>query len=237
MQHEKSKRRFGFAPFLVAVLILCGVGGYLYADMRAKRATSGWNPAMAGEPQGSASNRLGFAWPPKVGTPFPDLELMSDSGVVRRLSEFKGKIILVEPVGMNCPACNAFAGAHKVGGYKGTHPQLGLPSIEEILPRHAKGVTIDDERVVLVHLLLFDMNYAAPTAADARKWSDHFDFGERRDIVVMAGDERFLGPESFKMIPGFFLVDRDFILRADSTGHRPRDDLYRKLLPMIPTLL
>ena len=63
--------------------------------------------------------------------PFPDLELMSDSGVVRRLSEFKGKIILVEPVGMNCPACN----------------------------------------------------------------------------------------------------------RADSTGHRPRDDLFRELLPIIPTLL
>ena len=124
-----------------------------------------------------------------------------------------------------------------MGGYKVTHPQSGLPSIEELLPRYARGTTIDDTRLVLVHLLLFDTSYGAPSADDARKWSEHFDLGGRHNIVVLAGDERFLGPESFKMIPGFFLVDQNFVLRADSTGHYPRDDLFHDLLPMIPTLL
>jgi hypothetical protein len=237
MQGDGSKRRFGSIPFLLTVLSLSGVGGYLYADLSAMRTTESWGPAMLGKSQTPASERLGFTWPPRVGKPFPDLELVSHSGAVRRLSEFKGKIILVEPVGMNCPACNAFAGAQEKGGYKGTRPQSGLPSIEELLPRFAQGITIDDERLVVVHLLLFDIDYGAPAAADARKWSEHFDLGGHGNIIVMAGDERFLGPESFKMIPGFFLVDQDFILRADSTGHHPQDDLFRKLLPMIPTLL
>ena len=103
-----------------------------------------------------------------------------------------------------------------------------------IVPRGVEHQPYAEEEV---HLLLFDTDYGAPSAKDARKWSEHFDLGERRNIVVMAGDERFLGPESFKMIPGFFLVDQDFVLRADSTGHHPQDDLFRKLLPMIPTLL
>jgi len=237
MPKENSKRRFVSTPFLVAIVILCGVGGYLYNDISALRASQGWSPALVGDSGTSASERLGFDWPPKVGEQFPDLQLVSDSGAVRNLSEFKGKVILVEPVGLNCPACNAFAGAQKKGGYKGTSPQLGLPSIEELLPRYANGITIDDDRLALVHLVLFDMQYGAPEPEDARKWSDHFDFGKRKNVMVMVGDERFIGQESFQMIPGFFLVDQDFIVRADSTGHDPRDDLFRELLPMITTLL
>ena len=33
------------------------------------------------------------------------------------------------------------------------------------------------------------------------------------------------------------LIDKDFVLRSDSSGHNPRDDLYRKLMPMVSSLL
>jgi len=39
------------------------------------------------------------------------------------------------------------------------------------------------------------------------------------------------------MIPGFFLIDKDFILRSDSTGHRPKHNLYTQLLPELSVLL
>jgi hypothetical protein len=39
------------------------------------------------------------------------------------------------------------------------------------------------------------------------------------------------------LIPGFQMIDKHFILRSDSTGPSPADDLYSKLLPQIRMLL
>ena len=72
-----------------------------------------------------------FNWPPKLNEPYPDLHLVDQDGKLTRLSEFKGKIILVEPIGMPCQACQAFCGGHHVGGFRGIRPQPSLPSIEE----------------------------------------------------------------------------------------------------------
>lgn len=80
---------------------------------------------------------LDFPWPPKLGEPFPDLELVSHTGASVRLSDFSGKIVLVEPIGMTCAACNAFSGAGHGGGYQNVIPQENLPSIEKLLPRYA----------------------------------------------------------------------------------------------------
>ncbi|MBI3928653.1 MAG: redoxin family protein [Armatimonadetes bacterium] len=52
-----------------------------------------------------------------VGKPYPDLKLVNQDGNTVELSRFKGQVLLVEPVGMTCPACNAFAGAHDVGPF------------------------------------------------------------------------------------------------------------------------
>jgi cytochrome oxidase Cu insertion factor (SCO1/SenC/PrrC family) len=40
------------------------------------------------------------SWPPQLGQPYPDLELVDQTGQKTRLSSFKGKVILIEPVGM-----------------------------------------------------------------------------------------------------------------------------------------
>ncbi len=41
----------------------------------------------------------------------------------------------------------------------------------------------------------------------------------------------------YNLIPGFQLIDRDFVLRYDASGHHPRDSLWDDLLPAIPRLL
>jgi hypothetical protein len=135
------------------------------------------------------------------------------------LSSLRGRVILVEPIGMDCPACNAFSGANRpgVGGFQRTRPQKGLPSVHEMLAE--RGVSLSDERLVYVQLLLYDPSRSRPpTLALARRWAQH-------------------GPASYNMIPGLQLVDRDFTLRWDATGHRPRHDLWRELLPALPALL
>lgn len=181
--------------------------------------------------------RIPGVWPPRVGEPYPDLELIDQTGQLVRLSSFKGSVLLIEPVGMTCPACQSFAGAHRLGPYEGIAPQGGLPSIEELLPQYARGVSLSDDRIVFVQLLLYSMTMDAPTPEDARKWAQHFRVDRAKNHIVLAGTKEFIGQASYDMIPGFQLVDRNFILQVDATGHRPRHNLFTELLPAIPRLL
>lgn len=176
-------------------------------------------------------------WPPKLGEPYPDLELTDQSGRRVRLSSFKGRVLLIEPVGMTCPACQAFSGAHRYGSFEGVVPQQGLPSIEELFPRYTNGLSLSDERIVFAQLLLYNMSMGVPTLDDARRWAEHFKLARLKNHFVLAGAKELLGPASYNLIPGFQLVDRNFVMRADSTGHQPRHNLFTELLPMVPGLL
>jgi len=175
-------------------------------------------------------------WPPRLDKPYPDLELVDQTGQKVKLSSFKGRVMLVEAVGMNCPACQAFAGAHEAGGFEGITPQKGLSSIEKLFAQHA-GVPFGTDRLVFVQVLLYSMSMKAPTADDARRWAEHFGMERSSDRVVLAGEPWLLGTASYDLIPGFQLVDRNFVLRSDSTGHQPRHNLYTHLLPMAGRLV
>jgi hypothetical protein len=177
-------------------------------------------------------------WPPRLGEAYPDFVFHDASGSPRRISSLAGKVVLIEPIGMNCPACNAFAGAGRAGrsGFQGTRPTGGLPALEELLPQYASGATVDHPDLVVVHLLLYSMRMHAPTSEDAGHWAEHFGI-DRPNQLVLHGDERFINQASYDMIPGFQLLDRDLVLRADSTGHNPRHNLYTFLLPMLGRML
>ena len=127
-------------------------------------------------------------WPPATSVEYPDLKLMDAvSGRRVSLSEYKGKVILLEPIGMNCPACNAFAGGHKVGSFRGQGLQKGLPSVEEILPRYA-GIPLDQDGLVYVQLLLYNIQMKAPTLEEAKEYVG-------RGFVVIRGP-RSVAPSS-----------------------------------------
>jgi hypothetical protein len=236
--HTRIDQRgaIGLRGILFLVLVLFA-GGYFYGIRSDTAPAGGDASASVPAPARTAAATLDFPWPPRVGEPFPDLHLVTHTGQKMRLSELKGKVILIEPVGMTCPACNAFAGANRLGGYQGITPQKGLPSIEELLPRYAEGVELGDENIALVHVILYDLKMQAPKPDDAKKWYRHFGMSDYDNIYVMAADQRFIGQASYDMIPGFFLVDQDFVLRSDSTGHHPRHSLWQHLLPMVGKLL
>lgn len=178
-----------------------------------------------------------FTWPPQVGQPYPDLQLYDQEGNLSRLADFRGKVILIEPIGMPCKACQAFCGGHQSGGFHGIVPQPDLPSIEEAARTYG-GFDLADPRIVKVHLLLFNLDMQTPTVDDARAWADHFGMDHHRNQIVLAGTPELLNEASYKMIPGLQLVDQRFTLRYDSTGRtNQRHDLYRELLPAVQKLL
>ena len=171
-------------------------------------------------------------WPPQKHRTYPDLELIDQDGEVTRLSDFRGRVILVEPVGIPCEACVAYSGGQHVGAFEGVEPQEGLQSIAEYAQEYG-GIPLDDSRIVHVQLLLFNHALDAPSEEEAQRWARHFNLDRSQNKLVLVGTPSMATKASRNLIPGFQLIDRDFILRADSTGTAPQDDLYSDLLPML----
>jgi hypothetical protein len=185
-----------------------------------------------------ASTRPAHEWPPRVGEPYPDLALLTPGGERMMLSSLRGRVVMVEAIGLDCPACNAFAGANHpgVGGFRGVPTQECVPSMRDLLYHYS--VDPDDPRLVHVKLLLYDLSRTrAPSPETARQWSAHYGLEKRPNVVVLVGENYLIGRDTYDLIPGFHLVDLDFRLRWDSSGYDPVHDLWRELLPALPGML
>lgn len=176
------------------------------------------------------------AWPPRLDKAYPDLTLTDISGKKVRLSHYRGRVLLIEPIGMSCKACQAFAGGHIVGSFGGGQPQPRLKSFSEYLRKYGGGVTLDHDRIQTVQILFYGpRGNRAPTLQEARDWANHFGRFSP-DTIVLFADQEMIRPQTRAIIPGFQLVDSQFILRSDA-GNPPRQDLYRTLIPMIKKVL
>lgn len=177
-------------------------------------------------------------WPPRLNNYYPDMELINQDGKLVRLSNFRGRVVVVEPIGMSCAGCQAFAGANRPGmrPYGGGTAQAGLKSFEEYLSEYA-GTTLQRSQIVFVQLLLYDPALKLPTAKDAQQWAQHFGMRTADNKYVLVARSNMIGQASYNMIPGFQLIDKGFVLRSDATGHSPQNDLYSHFFPTLKRLL
>ncbi len=172
------------------------------------------------------------SWPPVLNQSYPDIELIDQEGEEFKLSYLKGKVIIVEPIGMNCPACQAFSGGHEYGAYRKNRVEEYSYSFSKIFPLYSEGLKLPGKDIVFVQLLLYNEYMGKPTPNDARKWAKHFELNKNDNHIVAVSNIDLRGDDSFKLIPGFQLIDKNFVLRIDSTGHNPKHDLYKQLIPM-----
>ncbi len=173
-------------------------------------------------------------WPPQLGKRYPDLVLKDQDGTPVRLSDFQGKPILIELVAISCRGCQAFAGGNQLGGLNGVRPQSGLKSVHHYA-REFAGVELGEE-IIFVQLILYDAQLGSPSSEDVANWASHFRMKRDHNQIVLQGSPSLLGPGTYEMIPGFHLIDKDHVLRFDTSGATPADDLYRDLLPAIAGL-
>lgn len=174
-----------------------------------------------------------------VGRLYPDLVLKDQTGQMTALSEFRGKVILLEVVGLTCRACHAFSGGNEPGTarFRQIEPQKGLASIERYARSYA-NLSLDHPGIVFVQLVLYGMDgRGPPSEEDARAWAKHFQMDRSRNRVVLIGDARFISPEARRLIPGFHLIDRNGILRAMSSNDPAHDSLHGSLLPKLASLV
>lgn len=177
-------------------------------------------------------------WPPVVGRPYPEIALLDQSGRVTSLSEFRGKVVLVELVGLTCKACHAFAGGNEpsVGRFRDISPQDGLGSIDSYSRQYAK-LSLDHPDIIFVQLVLYGMDgRSEPSVADVQDWARHFGMDRYRNEVVLVGDARFISPQTRALIPGFHLIDRMGVLRAIHSSNPQHDNLWSSLLPTMGEL-
>lgn len=187
-----------------------------------------------------SADPLPSPWPPVKGQPYPNLKLAEASGGQLELASLRGKVVLVEPIGIGCPACNAYAGAESLGGFRGAPVQEGLGALETHLRDLAHVRLGGEPDLVLVQLLLFDGSSSvghAPTLEDAREWAEHFGFAGRPEVHVVCGTTALANQASYALVPGFQLIDRQGVLRYDGCGHHPQDNPYDVVLASIPALL
>lgn len=181
-------------------------------------------------------NRPVEFWPPIHGQRYPDLVLEDSHGNLVRLSDYAGKVILVELAAVPCKGCQAFAGGNRYGGFAGIDVQSGLDSIHDYARNIASIDLKSSDDVVLVQLLLYGKGMGAPTREETQGWAEHFRILDRDHHFVLRGDPSMVNRTTYNMIPGFQLIDRDFILQSDSCGHRPEENLYTDLLPKLKQL-
>ena len=169
-------------------------------------------------------------WPPVVGQKYPNLKLRNSSGQNVELASFAGKVLIIEPIGMPCQACQAFSGGAVLGGFKGVTPQKNLESFEVYFPRYSQGVTLESTDIVFIQILFYSMQLGVPTLDDAKRWEEHFQL-KKPNVHVLIADSSMHDRVSYNMIPGFQLINRDFVLIKDASGHNPTHNAYTDLIP------
>ena len=200
--------------------------------------------SVEGPPRAEVTNssvatppRAGVDWPPQLDQPYPDLELINHAGQSVRMSDFKGKVIVVEYIGMTCPACQASAERMRREHTGTSSHKEGLGRSRIISQAQPAACLWKMTESSSFRCCSTACPWGAPTPEDAKDWARHFQMDRPKNHLVLAGKEELLGQASYDMIPGFQLIDKQFVLRSDSTGHRPRHNLWRELLPLVPKLL
>ena len=175
-------------------------------------------------------------WPPEAGKAFPPVRLTDAKGAEFSVELWRGKPTLIEIVAMSCAGCQAFSGGGAKGGYGGFPSQGGLDSIEFYFKQYT-GHDLFSDKINYAQILIYNLKLEPATADDLSAWAKHFGFNEQRNTVLLTGGEQLANQVSFRMIPGFLLLDRDLTVLFDSTGHTPRHNLWQVLLPAAKALL
>lgn len=176
-------------------------------------------------------------WPPRLNQFYPDMELLNQDGRKTRLSDFRGQVIIIEPIATNCPVSQAYTGANKPGmnPYNICFPPQEVRSFDEQM-RDLTGYGLHTYGVVFVQLIVSNGTAKPPTVEDAKAWAKHFGLETKdKKYVLVASDDmvKKYWKSTKLMVPGFQLIDRAFVLRSDASGPLPKNDLYNHFFPLL----
>ena len=173
-------------------------------------------------------------WPPVDGQRFPEVELFDHHGQPFDLSSLRGKPTVIEFISMSCAGCQAFAGGNQFGPYGDLAVQPNLESFDKHFQQYA-GFDLHSGDVNYVVAVVYNDKLTTPTPEDLNQWRNHFQLNQHNTHIISG--QKLASGKTFKMIPGFMLLDKNQVVQFDSTGHQPKHNLYSELLPAVSKML
>jgi len=186
------------------------------------------------------NQNLPSPWPPVMNAAFPDIPLIDSSGAELKVSDFKGKVIIVEYIDMTSPVSHSYSGAKARGPYGGARHTFdeSVSSLEETVSKENQGqLSLPNPDIIVIKIIVFNEAGQQAKVDDALAWAGHFGFTRENNYIVSVPQKDLRDKLTDKIVPGFQLIDKQFLLRVDSAGPEPKHSLQFRLVTMIPTLL
>ncbi|MCB1682222.1 MAG: hypothetical protein KDI61_05115 [Alphaproteobacteria bacterium] len=225
------------AAFLAFLFVLFGIWLELNKDpdplARQRKADELFGPTVI-------NPNLPKPWPPAMNEPYPDLSLIDAGGQALKLSDLQGKVIVVEFIDMTSPISQSYSGAKEKGVYGDTSKTFDetYSSFEDTVSKELQDqLTLPNPDLVIVKIIIYNEKGEQANPNDAEGWANHFGFIRANNYIVCVPEKDIRHRTTSKLIPGFQLIDKDFNLRVDSAGLKPKHSLQFSLVTMIPTLL
>lgn len=191
----------------------------------------------AGEP---LNDKLPNPWPPKMNKPYPDLPLVASDGTNFKLANYKGKVIVLSFLDMSSPTAQAQSGAGLSGAYGVTVDKdpLARPfsDVFRTIPE-SEDMNYPHKDLLEIIVLVYSQEGQQTTVDDAQNWAEHFDLSREDNVIVAVPVKDIRSDETGEVLNGYQLIDKNMILRVDSSGSSPKHNLKMTLMPLVPKLL
>lgn len=226
------KKILRYATIILTTLLLFMIGLSVLVAESSKKPPEVRNRIMADlKNQAAIQASLPKPWPPQMNKPYPNFGLVDQEGKAIKLSDFRGKVILIENVDMGNKVSQALSGGIV------DLPEAPQP-IQKIVGEYSEGkVSLPNPEIILIKILYYNEKGERPTQADAARWAAHFKLSRTDNVIVAVPDQDMRAYYTSLIIPGYQLVDRAFNLRVDSAGENPKHSLEMTLIPLLAKLL
>ncbi len=189
--------------------------------------------------EATPNKNLPQIWPPKMNETYPDMDLFDQKGQAFKISDFAGKVLIVEYIDMSSPISQAQSGAKEAGAF-GIMQEVDqlAERFEETVRKSAQTEIIwPNNQVIHLKIIAYTQDGAQPSRDDAQNWAEHFDFKTENNIIVAIAKKDIRSFQTQDIITGFQLVDKNQKLRADSSGIAPKHNLKLTLIPLFEKLV
>jgi hypothetical protein len=185
-------------------------------------------------------NNLPKPWPPMMNKTYPIFSLIDQEGKPFKISDYQGKVIIVENIDMSMPESQSLSGARTLGPFGGEAFKFdpNLQTINEIIGRYSEGkVVLPNPDIVVMKVIYYNQKGDQAMPADAASWAQHFKLNKAENVIVAVPEKDMRGSATASTLTGYQLIDRTFNLRVDASGPKPKHNLEMTLIPLIPKLL
>ncbi len=187
------------------------------------------------------NQNLPKVWPPKMNKIYPDIEFYDQKGKKFNLSSLQGRVIVLEYIDISSPKSQAQSGSADSGVYYGSKTQdvnSQVKTFNQVLVKATNGAfTLPNDNVLELKIIVYGPDGNAGSRDDAQHWADHFGLELSDNVIVAAPSKDLRSDKTQKIISGYQLIDKNMMLRVDSSGEEPKHNLRMTLAPLVPKLI